>query len=227
MYIEVNNIRLYYRVKGEGKNIILLSGNGTYTGYMKKLFKELAKNYKVYLVDRRCQGKSTRDCSLTYEETAEDIYKFIIKLNIDNPIVLGHSGGGTTVLHLALKHQDKLSKIVLCSAVARYDRKISETLLEKILKKIPVFPGKSSLEKFEKLVEEARTISEEELKTIHIPALVVNGDRDIVPVEEAKYISKSLKKCNLLILEKENHQSYMTKNNWFIKLKDFIENKKN
>lgn len=223
MYIDVNNVKLYYNVIGKGKPIILLNGNGTATGYMRRIGNKLAEDYKVYLVDRRCSGKSTRDCNLTYEDSAEDIYQFITKLKIDKPVVLGHSGGGTVVIHLAHKYKKHISKIVLCSGVARYDKKIPKTLTAKILEKLPLVPGKKSMEKFEKLIEEAKTFSKEELSNIDIPALIVNGSKDIVPVEEAEYISNSMPNAKLLVLENATHQSYMMKIDWYDKLKSFVE----
>ena len=50
---------------------------------MKFIANKLKDKYKVYLFDRRCCGKSERNCTLTYEESAKGVYEFINKLNID------------------------------------------------------------------------------------------------------------------------------------------------
>ena len=81
--IEVNNIRIHYEVLGDGKSIILLNPNSVNTGLMKFIANKLKVKYKVYIFDRRCCGKSEKNCILTYEESAKDVYEFITKLNLD------------------------------------------------------------------------------------------------------------------------------------------------
>ena len=115
MYINVNNITIHYSVLGKGKELILLNPNSDSTLIMLPIAKIFSKYFKVYIVDRRGCGKSSKDCILTYKDSAEDIYQFITKLNIDKPYILGISGGASVLLHLAIYHQDILSKIVLCS----------------------------------------------------------------------------------------------------------------
>lgn len=223
MYINVNNIKLHYEVIGKGQPIILLNGNGTSSGYMKIIGNKLADDYMVYIVDRRCSGKSTRDCKLTYEDTAEDIIEFIKALNINKPILLGHSGGATVVLHLATKYQDYLSKIVLCSGEARYDKEFPKSLFIKFVEIMPFFPGKKSYERFLELVKNARGFSKEELNNIGLPTLIINGEKDIIEIEEAEFMRDSIPNSELLILKGATHQSYMMKINWDKELKSFLK----
>ena len=62
------------------------------------------------------------------------------------------------------------------------------------MEKIPWYPGKKSNEKFEKLITESHSITQEELSIISVPTLVCNGGiKDIVPKDEAEYISNSIK----------------------------------
>ena len=78
MKILVNVIELNYDVYGEGKSVILLNPNSVHTKlFMKPIVNLFKQDFKVYCVDRRCCGKSTKDCELTYEESAKDIYDLI------------------------------------------------------------------------------------------------------------------------------------------------------
>ena len=80
MKILVNGIELNYDVYGEGKSVILLNPNSVHTKlFMKPIVNLFKQDFKVYCVDRRCCGKSTKDCELTYEESAKDIYEMIQK----------------------------------------------------------------------------------------------------------------------------------------------------
>lgn len=223
MDIEVNNINIHYEVMGNGKPIILLNPNSTNTGLMKFIANRLKDKYKVYIFDRRCCGKSEKNCTLTYEESAKDVHEFIKNLNLDKPYLLGCSGGGTVALNVAIKYPDSISKLVLCSGVAR-NNVIEKPTYAKIMEKIPWYPGKKSNEMFEKLNYESHSITEKELKNIKIPTLVFNGGiKDLVPRNEAEYISSNIENSELFILEKAGHCNYIFNNNDFYnKLNKFL-----
>ena len=224
MYINVNNIKIHYEVLGKGKPIILLNPNSVNTNFMKFIAKKLSNDFLVYIFDRRCCGKSQKDCELSYEESAKDVYEFIKKLNIDKPYILGSSGGGSVALNIAVNYPDSISKLVICSGVARMDV-IKKPQYAKIMEKIPWYPGKKNNMMFEKLNTEAKTLSIEDLEKIKIPTLVVNGGKkDIVPRQEAEYIASSIKNSELLILDNEGHASYMINCKWYQQLKDFLDN---
>ena len=223
MYIEVNSIKIYYEILGEGKPIILLNPNSVNTWLMKFIAKRLKNKYKVYMFDRRGCGKSEKNCTLTYEESAKDVYEFIKKLNIDKPYLLGCSGGGTVSLNVAIRYPESISKLILCSGVAR-NNVIKKPNYAKIMEKIPWYPGKKNNEKFEKLNYESHSITKDELSIINIPTLVFNGGiKDLVPRDEAEYISKNIRNSTLYILEKSGHCNYIFNNNDFYnKLNNFL-----
>ena len=222
MYIDVNNIKIYYEVLGEGKPIILLNPNSVNTNTMNCIAKKLSKDFKVYKFDRRCCGKSERNCPLTYEESAKDVYEFIEKLNIDRPFILGSSGGASVALHLASMYPNCISKLVLCSGVARYSKMEFSSFSQKI-RKLTFLKSVRNAEKFYKLNEDARELTLEELSKITVPTLVVNGGKkDIVPIEEAEYLANSINNSELLILDNEGHFSYVLNCKWYDKLKEFL-----
>ena len=224
MDIFVNSIKIHYEVLGKGKSIILLNPNSVNTRVMKFIANRLKDKYKVYIFDRRCCGKSEKNCELTYEESAKDVYEFIKKLNINKPYLLGLSGGGTVALNVAIKYPGSISKLILCSGVAR-NNIIKKPNYIKIIEKIPWYPGKKSNEMFEKLNFESHSITKEELDIIDIPTLVCNGCiKDLVPRDEVKYISNNIKNSKMFILEKAGHCNYIFNNNDFYnKLYEFLE----
>ena len=223
MYIEVNNIKIHYTILGNGSPIILLNPNSTNTNAMKFISNKLSKDYTVYLFDRRCCGKSEKNCKLSYEESARDVYEFIKKLNLERPYLLGCSGGATVAMHVAINYPNSISKLICCSGVARKGI-IEKPIYAKIMEKIPYYPGKKENEMFEKLNNNMKTLNKEDFEKINVPTLVVNGgNKDIVPISEAKYISDNIKNSELLILEDERHFSYMINCKWYDKLKNFLD----
>jgi pimeloyl-ACP methyl ester carboxylesterase len=223
LYIEVNNIKIHYEVLGDGKPIILLNPNSRNTNSMKYIASKLSKEYKVYLFDRRCCGKSEINCKLTYDESAKDVYEFIKKLNIDKPFILGSSGGASVALFLATMYPESISKLVLCSGVARYANLRVSTFAQKI-RKFTFLKSVREAEMFYKLNEEARELTSYELSKTVVPTLIVNGGKkDIVPIEEAKYLSNNIKNSKLIILENEGHFSYMMNCKWYDDVKSFLD----
>ena len=220
MRIKVNGIELNYDIIGEGKEVILLNPNSVHTKlFMKPIIRLFSKDFKVYCVDRRCCGKSTRDCELTYEESAKDIYEMIEKLKLNKPAVVGFSGGASVAMHLAIKYPDILSKLILCSGSARE----VNTKIKDFYDKLIWYPGKRNADRFWKLIEESREIKENELNSIKAKTIVINGgSRDIIPVSEAEYLSKNIENSKILILEKEGHCTYARKKYWYDVVKDFI-----
>ncbi len=224
MYIKVNDINIHYEVLGDGKTIILLNPNSVNTSIMKFIANRLKDKYKVYLFDRRCCGKSEKNCALSYEESAKDVYQFINKLNIDKPYLLGCSGGGTVALNVAINYPESISKLILCSGVAR-NNIIKKPNYAKVMEKMLWYPGKKNNEMFEKLNYESHLITKEELNNILAPTLVFNGGiKDLVPKSEAEYIFENVKNCEIFILEKSGHCNYIFNNkDFYNKLFEFLK----
>lgn len=226
MFQIVNNIRIHYEVIGNGKPMILLGPNSKSTKLMKFVANRLKSRYQVYLFDRRCCGKSEKKCVLTYEESAKDVYEFIKKLNLSQPYLLGCSGGGTVALNVAINYPNCISKLILCSGVARKNT-ITKPAYAKIMEKLPWYPGKKSNESFEKLLINSRSITRKDLNTIKVPTLVCNGGKkDLVSISEAEYISDNIKNSRLLVLEKSGHCSYIFNNkDFYNNLNEFLKEK--
>lgn len=223
MEIIVNNIKIHYEIMGKGKPIILLNPNSVNTGLMKFIALKLKNNYQVYIFDRRCCGKSEKNCNLTYEESAKDVYEFINKLNIEKPYLLGCSGGASVAINVGINYPESISKLVLCSGVARFCN-IKMPKSAEMIRKLKFLPSVKKAEKFYILNESSKNLNESELNKINAKTLIVNGGiKDIVPIDEACFIHENISDSELFILEKESHCSYIYNNKEFYnKLVEFL-----
>jgi pimeloyl-ACP methyl ester carboxylesterase len=70
-------------------------------------------NYHIYALDQRGHGDSewSRGAHYTMIDMADDVAAFISALNINHPIVIGHSMGGMVTLTLAHKYPELLRAI--------------------------------------------------------------------------------------------------------------------
>lgn len=206
MYIEVNGIRLFYEVYGEGKPIVLLHGNQESHDIFDKLIAKLESEYKIYAIDSRCHGKSENSDEISYKLMCDDVIEFIKKLNIKSPILYGFSDGGIIGLLVAIKEPEVLSNLIISGAQLNPN---GGTLFTIMLDKLVYFFTRNKLVK---MMLKEPDISLNDLHKISIPVHVIAGEKDLIKYEHSKLIADNIKNSTLEIVPKESHGSYIVHN---------------
>ena len=105
---------LHFKKLGSGKQtLVILHGLfGSLDNWM-TLGRQFAETHTVYLIDQRNHGRSPHSEDFSYEWMAQDLGAFLEKENIQNPILMGHSMGGKTVMQLAVNNPDSFSKLIV------------------------------------------------------------------------------------------------------------------
>ncbi|SIN76789.1 alpha/beta fold hydrolase [Chitinophaga niabensis] len=122
-YADVNGLKLYYEVYGEGKPIVLLHGS-----FMNipmnwaQVIPLFAKNRKVIVAEMQAHGR-TKDISreFSYEAMADDVSGLLKHLKVDSADVLGYSMGGGVAFQFAVRHPEQLRRLVVLSGTYRHD----------------------------------------------------------------------------------------------------------
>jgi pimeloyl-ACP methyl ester carboxylesterase len=160
----------------------------------------------------------TRDIDRPYsfEQDADDIAALLAQLHIDKADFMGFSNGGTTCLQIAIRHPAIVNKLVLASATYNRDgmppgffesmqnatlAEMPKPLQEAYLKINPDPKGLQAM--FDRDANRMKTfkdISDEYIKAIQAPALVINGGAEVVRAEHAMALSKLLPHAQLAIL---------------------------
>ncbi|MGH3491450.1 MAG: alpha/beta fold hydrolase [Actinopolymorphaceae bacterium] len=114
-YAEVNGINLYYETHGSGRPLVLLHG-GLGSGEMfGPTLTALAETHHVILPDLQGHGRTADiDRPIDVRLMADDIAALIDHLGLTKPDVVGYSMGGGVALHTAVRHPDKVGKLVFC-----------------------------------------------------------------------------------------------------------------
>ena len=120
-YASVNGLNMYYEVHRNGDPVVLLHGsfmtisnNFNWT----KWIGELSKTRKVIAVEMQGHGRTAdieRDFS--YEGLADDVAALLDHLEIRNADLIGYSMGGGVAMQCAIRHPEKVRKVVSVSAV--------------------------------------------------------------------------------------------------------------
>ena len=114
MQVKVNDWNINYEVMGKGNPVILLHGWLANLETMRPLANNLCQNFKVYLVDIVGFGKSDLpEHPLNTDDFGNFLKDFIDALEIKNPILIGHSNGGRTIINAVGRGIVNPKKIVL------------------------------------------------------------------------------------------------------------------
>jgi proline iminopeptidase len=100
--------------------IALHGGPGFDQGYLRPGLGPLRDHAQVVYVDLRGQGRSGRPpiASCTLEQMADDVASLCKLLEIERPIVFGHSAGGFVAQHMAIRHPGLVHGLILCDSAA-------------------------------------------------------------------------------------------------------------
>ena len=129
-YAPVNGLKMYYEVHGSGDPVVLLHGAfmaipGNWTEWIG----ELSKTRKVIAIEMQGHGRTAdikRD--FTDENLSDDVAALLDYLKIPNADLIGYSMGGGVAMQCAIRHPEKVRKVVSISAPFRRDGWVKEAL---------------------------------------------------------------------------------------------------
>jgi pimeloyl-ACP methyl ester carboxylesterase len=222
-YAPVNGLKMYYEIHGSPRAkqppLVLLHGGGsTIESSFGRILPELAKSRQIITVELQAHGHTKDiDRPLSFEQDADDVAELLKQLKIEKADFLGFSNGGTTCLQIAIRHGRIVDKLIIASGAYKRDGFIAgffDGFKGTTLKTMPpplqeayfkANPGDSEgLQKmFDRDVARMKAfkdIPDEQIKTIAAPTLIINADKDVVTVEHALEMSRTLQRAELAIL---------------------------
>lgn len=217
-YSNVNGLKMYYEIYGQGNPIVLIHGGGsTIQTSFEKVIPLFARNRMVIAVELQAHGRtSDRNADLSFEQDADDIAALLNNLNIDKADFLGFSNGGSTTMQIAIRHPEIVNKIVLASALAKRNGApewfwdfIKQAKLENMPEQLKdgykkVAPDSSGLQimhdRDAKRMVNFKDFPDDQIKSIKAPTLIIIGDKDLVTPEHALELHKQIVNSELAII---------------------------
>ncbi len=115
--LEVNGHRVYYLKAGGGPPVVLLHGGASDSRDWIPTLTALSDRFTLYAPDLPGFGKSDRKETGYYlSEFCDFTAGFIDKLQLEKPSLVGHSFGGRVCLDTAIKHRERVNKLVLADS---------------------------------------------------------------------------------------------------------------
>jgi pimeloyl-ACP methyl ester carboxylesterase len=237
--VKVNGMQMYYEVSGAGDPIVVLHGAYMNIPSMGAIIPMLAKTHKVYAVELQGHGRTTDiDRPITYQNLADDVAAFMDAVGLPKADVFGYSMGSAAALQLAIRHPEKVNKLVAASV--GYDVKgfqpaftamiptmtpemFANTPMPAEYKKLAANPnGFPELARKLIQLEKEPMAWEADVRKLKTPVLIISGDADVATLEhtvslfrilgggEMGGMGKPLPASRLAVLPATSHTAVIT-----------------
>jgi pimeloyl-ACP methyl ester carboxylesterase len=200
-YVEVNGISLWVATHGSGRPLVLLHGGLMSGETFGPVLPALAARHQVFTVDLQGHGRTADiDRPLDLRLMADDVAALIDHLGLDRPDVVGFSLGGGVATMTAVRHPDKVRRLVSLSANIRRSAIYPEMLAQQgqvsgavaeSLKGTPMYDLYQRVaprpEDFPRLLDKVGELMShdfdftEEVRGLQVPTLVAAADADMAP----------------------------------------------
>jgi pimeloyl-ACP methyl ester carboxylesterase len=197
--VEVNGMQMYYEVSGEGEPLVVLHGAYMDIPTMGAIIPKLAETHKVYALELQGHGRTNDiDRPITYQALADDVAAFMDAVGLEKADVFGYSMGAVAGLQVAIRHPEKVNKLVAASGA--YDARgwqpefiafIPQMTVEGFLQ-MPFFKEQADRRpEFPAVIAKLIQLEKEpmaweaEVKRLKSPVLIIAGDADVATLEHS------------------------------------------
>lgn len=216
-HASVNGLQMYYEIYGEGGTPLLLIHGGGST--IQTSFANFIPHLQgtVIAVELQAHGRTTdRDAPESFAQDADDVAAFIDFMQLGAVHVLGFSNGGSTALQLAIRHPEKVQKVISIAGATKrggFPDGFFEGMAQATLAHMPeplqkaylaVNPSQEGLQNmFEKDSQRMLHFEDwpdEQLQGIKAPVLLLVGDKDVMSVAHTQEIAQLIPGAQLAVL---------------------------
>jgi len=217
-YAPVNGLKMYYEIHGRGKPLVLIHGGGstiqTTFGGTLPLF---AQRYGAIAVELQAHGHtSDRNMEESFQQDAADVVGLLEYLKIEKAHFVGFSNGGHAAMQIAISYPAVVDSLVLISSFCKRDGTVPgffDGLQAATLDNMPTplktaylqingdYTGLQAMfNKDRNRMLHFKDWTDDEIKSIQAPTLVIAGDHDVVTPEHAALMCRLISDARLMIL---------------------------
>ena len=140
-------MKLHFRTVGEGAPLIVLHGLLGSLDNWQPLARRFAACFKVFAVDLRNHGQSPHSDDVSYDAMVADLDEFMRTHDLERAHLLGHSMGGKVTMQFALRHPDRVEKLVVVDISPRaYPPRHARTLAALLALDLHTFQRREELD---------------------------------------------------------------------------------
>lgn len=225
-YSDVNGLKMYYEIYGQGKPLVLIHGGGsTIQATFGRIIPLFKKGRQIIGVELQAHGRSSdRGTPTSFEQDADDVATLLKNLNIEKADVFGFSNGGNTTMQLAFRHPDLVNRIVIASSFYKRDgmfpgfwdgmnnATFADMPAELKTEFLKVNPDTNALhimyERDATRMQQFKDWDDTVLRSIKAKSLIISGDKDVSTVEHNVAMYRLIPDCEIAIIP-SGHGTYL------------------
>lgn len=125
---------IHYKDQGTGRPLVFIHGFCDSLELWDEFIEPFTVDFRVITVDLPGFGKSELlPYPFSLDDVGDVLASWFTKLNLDQPIVVGHSLGGYVSLSILARHAEKLSGVVLFHSTAYPDSEERRSIRDKVI----------------------------------------------------------------------------------------------
>ncbi|ANL26038.1 alpha/beta hydrolase family protein [Rhizobium phaseoli] len=217
---DVNDIKMYYAEYGEGDPILFINGGLGNTGVWGHQIAEFARDHLVIVADSRGHGRSTRSQQpFGYDLMTSDYVALPDYLKIDKVTLVGWSDGGIIGIDMAMKHPEKLTRVIAQAANVTTDGVKPDVMSNRTFNAYIKVAGEQyrtlspTPNEYDAFVTQISRMwatqpnwTATELGKITLPVTLAIGDHDeAVKLDHTEMMAKEIPGAKLVILKDASH----------------------
>lgn len=236
MVVEIEGLKIHFKVSGQGRDLVLLHGWGADLSLMNPIHKHFERYFHTFSVDLPGFGLSDQPPhKWGVADYANVVKGFLLSQGLQCPVLMGHSFGGKVSIYLAAQ-QVPIHKLILVDSSGIVPKRDSKYYFKvysyKTARRIMQLPGFKQI--FRSRLEELKNNSGSEdyrnargvmretlvkvinedltgmLAQIKVPTLLMWGaDDTATPVSDARLMEQLIPDAGLVVLDNAGHYSYL------------------
>ena len=236
MTVNIDGLNIEYTESGSGQPVLLLHGWGSSFDVYKGIISTLSDRCRLVALNfPGCGNSDTMENPWNLDDYCNFVLKFMERLDLENPILIGHSHGGRVILKMAGCGMVNPPKIVLLDSAGLIPKKSAKQKFRafsfKSIKRVLTLPilknyTEGLLDKARKhygsadynaapevlrktLVSLVNTDLRDILHNIKCPTLLIWGENDTAtPLSDAKIIESLIPDAGLCVIKGTGHYSF-------------------
>ncbi|ARO28138.1 pimeloyl-ACP methyl ester carboxylesterase [Rhizobium aethiopicum] len=217
---DVNDIKMYYAEYGEGEPILFIHGGLGNADVWGHQIADFARDHLVIVADSRGHGRSTRSQQpFGYDLMTSDYVALLDHLKIGKVTLVGWSDGGIIGIDMAMKHPEKLTRVIAQAANVTTDGVKADVMENQTFKayidvagdqyrKLSPTPDEydAFVTQISHMWETQPAWTAADLGKITVPVTLAIGDHDeAVKLDHTELMAKEIPGAKLVILKDASH----------------------
>ncbi|MFB2566669.1 alpha/beta fold hydrolase [Rhizobium sp. IMFF44] len=217
---DVNDIKMYYAEYGAGDPILFIHGGLGNADVWGAQVADFARDHLVIVADSRGHGRSTRsEKPFGYDLMTSDYVALLDYLKVGKVTLVGWSDGGIIGIDMAMKHPEKLTRVIAQAANVTTDGVKPDVMSNKTFndyinvageyyKKLSPTPNEyeAFVNQISQMWATQPAWTAADLGKITVPVTLAIGDHDeAVKLDHTEMMAKEIPGAKLVILKDASH----------------------